>query len=320
MAELYWIPKKRLSYYYKHITSDFAKNKDLYTWIGESWIIFPWNIWKRLCLDEKDICGSVYTILSNPVRDKIIAILPWTKSNFIIKRIREEIDEKELIKVEQICTDMSPTMERISSDLFWWAELVIDRFHVMKNLLEDAWDLRIKIKSSIKNKEVTERKKAKESWTIYSPYKLHNWETLYEAISRASWQFKRRESDWNYNQKRRRILMQYEEIFGELIDLYKYLMKIWRWYDNKNTNRNEAINNLEYIIKIWEKLWKSTMEADTMSKMLSNRKESISNYFLGKHTNGYAEGLNSRIWRLISMSKWFNDKDYMLYRIAKLFS
>jgi transposase len=76
--------------------------------------------------------------------------------------MREEISEKELYRVEQICTDMSPTMECICNALFTKAQLVTDRFHVMKNLLEDVGSVRIAIKATIKNTESRSRRESKE--------------------------------------------------------------------------------------------------------------------------------------------------------------
>ena len=289
-------------------------------WVWDEWMIFPENMWEKLCLDEKDISGSVYTILSNPGKDKIVAILPGTKSKSIIESIIAVISKQALWMVKQICTDMSPAMECIINALFPFSELVTDRFHVMKNLLEDLSSVRIRTKSKIKNQEATERKKAKERGEKYKPKRLRNWETFGEAISRVSRQMKKRKADRSWKQRQRRIVMQHEEAFSELIEAYNYMMRLRKRYDNEDQDREIAEIELTKLIEKWEKIWKRIIDVDTMAKMLLNRKESICNYFIQRHTNGYAEWLNSRISKLVSMSKWFADKDYMLYRITTIFA
>jgi hypothetical protein len=44
--------------------------------------------------------------------------------------------------------------------------------------------------------------------------------------------------------------MQHEERFNDLVKLYNYLMRIWKWYDEKEMKKTEAINSLEYLIGV----------------------------------------------------------------------
>jgi hypothetical protein len=185
--------------------------------------------------------------------------------------------------------------------------------------LEDVGSVRIAIKATIKNTESRSRRESKERWKKYKSKTLQNWETWKEAISRASRQTKKRQSDWSTNQKIRRCLLQHEETFHPLIKVYGYLMKIWNRYDKKSQWKANALGWIEKIILDGEVLWKYIIEAETMANTLSNRKESICNYFLQNHSNGYAEWLNSRIARLLSISRGFKNKDYMLYRITQIF-
>jgi transposase len=61
--------------------------------------------------------------------------------------------------IKEVATDMSPTIEAIVTALFPNAELVTDRFHVMKNLLEDLWAIKSKAKTEIKKRIFDEEKK-----------------------------------------------------------------------------------------------------------------------------------------------------------------
>jgi transposase len=91
----------------------------------------------RLCIDEKDIQGQVYTILSNSETSQIVGLVPETKASAVVKFFKENISASERATVREISADMSPTIEKIITDLFPNAIVVTDRFHVMKNLLGD---------------------------------------------------------------------------------------------------------------------------------------------------------------------------------------
>jgi transposase len=91
----------------------------------------------RLCIDEKDIQGQVYTILSNSETSHIVGLVPETKASAVVKFFKENISAEERATVREISADMSPTIEKIIADLFPNAIVVTDRFHVMKNLLGD---------------------------------------------------------------------------------------------------------------------------------------------------------------------------------------
>ncbi len=69
---------------------------------------------KKLCIDEVNLCGQVYTILSNvEKRNGIVSILPWTKSQPIIERLNSEISKDLLEGVKEVASDMWPSMELI---------------------------------------------------------------------------------------------------------------------------------------------------------------------------------------------------------------
>ena len=136
---LFGIDWNTLSRYYLTITSDFAKDTkspdSIFTNIAEKGIVLPGDIGERLAIDEVNLCGQVYTILSNVDISKwIVAILPWTKSKPIIKKLVDELWPR-TTPVKEIACDMWPSMEAIAQWVSPEAEHVTDRFHVMKEVL-----------------------------------------------------------------------------------------------------------------------------------------------------------------------------------------
>jgi hypothetical protein len=189
----------------------------------------------------------------------------------------------------------------------------------MKNIQEDMIALKVTLKTMIKKEFLEWEKEAKKNKQRYNPQRYMNWETKLELVTRVHCQLCKRKEDWHWNQRGRRTIMKNLEDFDELVKAYEYVEKL-RWIYDAHLTRNEAESRINIRIQDWEKLSKKVDEIWNMVKLVENHKESILNYFISRHTNWYAEWLNSRIDHLNTMSKWFADKNFMMYKIAKLFS
>jgi hypothetical protein len=139
-----------------------------------------------------------------------------------------------------------------------------------------------------------------------------------EIISRSHYQLNKRQIDRKYSQKARRTIMRWLEVFEELCIWYSIVQELQSIYDNCKS-KYEAIPKMKKRLKRSERIWKKIDEIWNMNKLIDNHKETIVNYFISRHTNWYAEWLNSRISYLNTMSRWFADKNFMMYKIAKIF-
>jgi transposase len=262
---------------------------------------------------------------------------PWVKSHEIISFFEARTDIRWRMSIIEVCCDMSYTMENVLKELFPNASIVSDRFHVMKNILEDVWAIRTRCKTVIK-KNICENQKQHEEllkkreklldkvsqWRWRPKSKLvinrfENWETALDIVTRIVWQIRQRKEHWNENQKHRRALAQSIPELKDLIEWYEYMYQLWKIYDEHGTVEfgKQKIN--QWLID-WFDIRSRIDEVGNFTKTIENRIETISNYFTSRHSNGFAEWLHSRIQRLISMSRWFINKDYMIYRIIKLCS
>ncbi len=276
-------------------------------------------MWENLCIDDKSLQWEWVIILSNPEKNKPIAIIAWTQAKQAINYFKTYIPEEIRLKVKEVSLDMWRNMEQIVREGFPNSILVTDRFHVMKNVLEDVLAIRTRCKTAIKKKILDEEKIAKEKWEKYRPVRYMTWETEIEVVTRLIRQLRKRISSWNKSQKRRRIIASQIEELSDVLVAYRHVEKLRRIYDSF-VWKETAKNSLEEWIEMWNELWKDILEISNTTRMFKRRLDSITNYFVHRHTNGYAEWLNSRIQRLISMTRWFANRDYLYYRIIKMFS
>ena len=237
--------------------------------------------------------------------------------NEIKKFIFLHSTEKQRAVVKEIALDMANTMQNIAKWLFPTCLQVIDRFHVMKNVLEDMWALISKNKTEIKKAYLEEQEQAKKERRQPKHQRYANTETKLELISRWRYQLLKRRKDWNLNQQLRCDCMELIPGFEEIVAMYKQIEKIFEIYDSKITVKQAkkefdkwftSVSKLDFITEL-QNAW----------RMVKNHIDRIVNYFNSRLTNGYAEGLNSRMQKIIYNSKWFKDQDYMIYRMIKIF-
>lgn len=153
------INTKTLSRYFWESFND-TKNTWLKIWdkcfeidkLSTEWYFNADKLWELMNIDEKNLCWNVYTIVSNPKLwwKWLVWIIPWVRAYEIKKFIFNNSTTKQRAKVKEIALDMANTMQNIATWLFPCCLQVVDRFHVMKNILEDMWALISKNKTEIK--------------------------------------------------------------------------------------------------------------------------------------------------------------------------
>lgn len=308
-----------------NIVSDFAKDKQENWWewfyqeISNRWRSNEACMWEKLCIDDKSLQWEWVIIVSNPVKNKPIAIIPWTKAKDAINYLKTYIPENLRLKVAEVSLDMWRNMEQIVRECFPNSILVTDRFHVMKNVLEDLLAVRTRCKTAIKKKILDKEKEAQDRWEKYRPARYMTWETEIEVVTRLTWQLRKRRKEWNKSQERRRNIAKQLEELGDVVESYVHVEQLWSIYDSF-ISKEVAESKLEDRMKKWKEMWKRITEVSNSTRMFRRRLDSISNYFAQRHTNWYAEWLNSRIQRLVSMTRGFANRDYLYYRIVKMFT
>jgi hypothetical protein len=178
--------------------------------------------------------------------------------------------------------------------------------------------VRTRCKTAIKTRILNKKEQRKKEWKKYKQHRYLNGETDIEVVTRLIHQLRKRKTDWSSNQWTRWRVIQWIEELKEVIQCYNHVWRLREIYDSKAW-KELAIEEFKLWIVKWKKLWKRILEVKNMTRMINNRLDSITNYFIRRSTNWYAEWLNSRIQRLISYARWFRNMNYTIFRIIKLF-
>ncbi len=267
-------------------------------------IVKPENVGASMCIDEKMISKRYSTILSNQESGKIALLIDSVKPG-LVKQSLELLGKENIDKIQYINLDMSPTMKKICSDTIPEAVKIIDKFHVIKHIMEALNTVRLEIKQTLKqSKEPT--KDNPNGWTDlelleksrYLLYKM--WNTL--------------------NKESKLILEAVFKKYPELCQAYYLVQDIRNWYDKKNIGAAEL--KIENELDHWlTKARQSKIKAfKFIVKMLEKHRDDILRYFLKGQTNAKAENLNSKIQRFITNSYGTRDKDFFFYRTQIYFT
>ena len=167
--------------------------------------------------------------------------------------------------VEVCCADMWDAYHEAAQAKLLNAKLTVDRFHVMKNL----------------NEAVTKARR--------SIQKRADQETQ-ELLKGCRWLLvKNRE---NLSDEERPKLDAMLVVAPELKTCYELKEDFRAWF-NALTDRPTAERTLdEWLAKVQASGLKALQ---TFTKTISNWRERILNYFVGRHSNGFAEGVNLKI-------------------------
>jgi len=208
--------------------------------------------------------GSYRLVISAPELGIILDVLK-ERTKDVLEAWFDARGAEWCAQVEICCADMWDAYHEAAATKLPNAKRVVDRFHVMKNLLDAISKARRSIQTQAD--EATQALLKGCRWWL-----VKNGENLGEE-ERAS-------------------LDQALEASPELKTCYQLKEDFRNWFNQAST-RAAAEKDLE----IWiERVAKSGFRAlKSFVKTLQNWKESILNYFDGRHTNGFAEGVNLKI-------------------------
>lgn len=165
IASYYGISSQKLQRHYKHGVSGFKDWPQLPH--AEDYLIYPENITDKLSIDEVSLSkGELYTFITNKntrVRNKncVVAIINGTEA----KTIQEVVDRISLQKrntVKEVSMDMARNMGLAVQNSFPNSTMVIDRFHVVRLVMDAMQHIRVGFRWKAIEEENTAIKQAKE--------------------------------------------------------------------------------------------------------------------------------------------------------------
>lgn len=259
-----------------------------------------------MCLDDKEINGKSFSILSNQKTGKIAFMMDSTRSYELEKGIA--FLGESLQKIETMNCDMAPDYLKFIRKNIPQSTIIIDKFHVMKYVYDAVQEVRLEIRKDI-FEQMPKGSKCRKDERLLSDL---------EQLKKSKVPLSRSKDLWSedQNQRMKNLFLKYPK----LEQAYQLTQEFKVWYSKDNTKKGYLQINKE--LSIWiEKLETSKIKQfDACSKMIQKHEEEIINYFKNPQTNAKAERLNGKIERFLSNNYGTKDLDFTLYRIKGYFA
>ena len=270
-------------------------------------IIKAGNMGANMTIDEKQIGKMMYTVMTNADSGKIALVAPTLKPDEL-QQVMDNYLPVESQKVQSVSCDMSPSYKKFCKNAFPQAELIIDKFHVVKHLM-DALHL---VRKQLKTQCINSGK------TLAIPTKEQAVWTDIELLERSRYIITKMQSDWTVDEKQ--MMTHLFVNYPILQKAYELTQKFRKWYHPDNIGRNTDF--IERDLDNWcDDVLQSKIPAfRAVRKMIEKHQPDIINYFKKGQTNAKAENINGKIQRFIANNFGIKDRDFFFFRLAGYFS
>jgi transposase len=214
-------------------------------------------------------------------------------------------------EVKSVSCDMSPSYKKFCKEVFPNTRLVVDKFHVIKHLMDALQQVRKQLKTQCLND------KSLVSQPDEDPGLERAW-TDVELLERSRYILCKMQSDWDEDEKQ--MMEHLFNRFPVLQSAYLLTQKLRLWYNGRNIGKN--LNTLENELNNWcDEVNQAKIAAfKAVRKMIEKHQDDILNYFREGQTNAKAENMNGKIQRFLANNFGIRDRDFFLYRVAGYFS
>ena len=317
IASYYGVNSKTLQRHYKHKVSGFKEWNQLPH--AEDYLIYPENITDTLSIDEVSLSkGELYTFVTNKntgIKNKqcVVAIINGTESK-LMQSVLEKIALEKRQQVKEVSMDMARNMGLAIKNSFPNCKMVIDRFHVVRLVMDAMQHMRVDLRWKAIAEENYAIKEAKDNNQKYIAEILTNGDTLRELLARSRYLLYKLEDYWTLNQaKRAAVLFEKYPLLASVYRLVLYFRSIY-----KNTSKIKA---LEQFNQWKEKVIALKLEQfNTVVYSLEHHLNNILNFFDNRSTNANAESFNSKIKNFRANLRGVTDVKFFLFRLQKLFA
>jgi transposase len=269
------------------------------------------NFGSHMTIDEKQIGKKMYTIMTNAKTGKIAFLAQTMKPEELQQAIDSYLSEK-AVEVKSVSCDMSPSYKKFCKEAFPNTLLVVDKFHVIKHLMDALQQVRKQLKTQCLNNDKTLVKQPNEN-----PAQERIWTDI-ELLERSRYILCKMQPDWDDDEKE--IMDHLFNSFPVLQTAYLLTQKLRLWYNGRNIGKN--LNALENELNNWcDQVNEAKIAAfKAVRKMIEKHQDDIINYFREGQTNAKAENMNGKIQRFLANNFGIKDRDFFLYRVAGYFS
>jgi len=317
IASFYGVDAQKLQRHYKHAVSGFKQWDKLSH--AEEYCIYPENITEHLSIDEVSLSkGELYTFVTNKNtkvknRKSVVAIINGTEAKKI-QEVLEKIPLEKRNKVKEVSMDMARNMGLAIKNSFPESKSVIDRFHVVRLVMDAMQHLRVKLRWEAIEDENTAIKFARQRGEKYKATILSNGDTIKELLVRSKYLLYRYEKDWTLNQTKRAAIL--FEKYPQLKQAYNLTISFRNIY-NSVYKEDAALR-----FNDWKQMVRESKieEFNTAVNSLDYHLDNILNFFNNRTTNVNAESFNSKIKGFRANLRGVTDVKFFLFRLEKLFA
>lgn len=316
IASHYGVKADKLRRLYKKHTSgykDWDQKKH-----AHKFMIFPENIGENLSIDEVSLSkGELYTFVTNKdgkgKSGTLVASINGAKSTDINNVLAKlGLDQRKLVK--EVTLDMAKNMESAIRTSFPYANLVTDRFHVVKLVIDALQHVRINLRWEELDKENEAIAEAKKKGMKYQAIEFENGDSPKQLLARSRFILAKYKEFWTPNQEQRAKILFKE--YPILKQAYNHTLELRRAYET--TSRQSAKEKINtWIQKSFEQEIKRFY---TAANTIQNNLDNILNFFQYRHTNANAESFNSKIKLFRANLRGVTDTPFFLFRLHKLFA
>jgi transposase len=289
------------------------------------------NFGEHMTIDDKNIGGEGYTVISNKNTGKI-AVLAQTTKTGILAAILQKIPVSIRYRVKVINKDLAEGYDWIARTLFLNAIRVDDKFHVLKWGFEALQAVRVRYRQLVLTEERNgrEERKALDRERKAEREKLgkicrkskeptqsktySNGDTKKELLARSRYLLFSFRGKWTESQKERAEILFRE--FPEIEKAYDLMIQFRGFYQTKVGDGKTAKKRL----REWYGKVEGIEEMETFASTVAHHEDTILNYFETGQTNAFAESINSKIQRFVQSNQGTNDRDFFHFRLKGYFS
>ena len=287
----------------------------------------PENMGPHMAIDEKNIGGHCFTILTNRETGKIASMVASLKVDHLSK-VYQKFDKR--MEVKSLTRDLAQNYDWLGRQMFMNAYHVADKFHVVQIVMECLQNIRVEHRQSefSKRREAHEAHKIAEQsrkWeckltnTQYQPrafrYKefIHsNGDTTLQLLARSRGLLFKFPDQWTFHQKARALVL--FEAYPDIDEAYKLILEFRNWY-KKTMYPNQKIKERELNRILTKMRDVNIYQLSNAASMIKRNQGVILNYFVAHQTNALAEAINGIIQRFIRVNFGTKDLDFFLYRL-----
>lgn len=206
IASYFQVNSQKLQRHYKKEVSGFKEWEQLPH--SEDYLIYPENVTDKLSIDELSLSkGELYTFVTNKntkVRNKksLVAVINGTEAK-TIQEVLEKIPLENRLQVKEVSMDMARNMGLAAENSFPNSKSVIDRFHVVKLVMDAMQHLRVKLRWKAIEDENETIKRIRTKGEKYIPSLLSNGDTEKQLLARSRYLLYKFEEDWTTTQNKR---------------------------------------------------------------------------------------------------------------------